>query len=299
MIYDLNPIPENSFKIKFEGSLNDINALTFLSSIKNINELLQEINLELNKKNSIENKLEIRIKALEKGSFIANIQLIETIAENLFTPEGIAYTSGVVTIMTGIFSIRKFLKSKKPSKIEQSDNKTVKITNNKGNILIIENITFDMYDKNPKINNAIGQTFSGLKQDKNISGFELKDKDNNTIFETKDFEFEELSETIEILEDDRKIISELATLNIIKVCFEPNIKWQFYYKGMKISTNILDENFYKKINEGEKFSKGDTLEVELTIKQEFDKTVNTFVNKNYDVVRIIKHIPRNEQLSLY
>lgn len=299
MIYYSLPISEDSFKIKFDGELNDINVLTFLSSIKNFNDLLQEINLELNRKNNLNTNIEVRIKALEKGSFIANIEILKTINETLFSGAGIAYVSGIVTIMSGIFGLRKFLKSKKPTKIENHDDKNIKIANNSGNVLIIENFTFDLYDKNVNIYNAISQTFSALKQDKNISGFELRDKQDKSFFETKEFEFEELSETIDIESGEKRIKSELATLNIIKVCFEKNLKWQFYYKGMKITASLLDEGFYKRINDGEQFAKGDTLEVELNIKQEFDETVNTFVNKSFEIIKIINHIPRNKQLSLY
>ena len=37
-------------------------------------------------------------------------------------------------------------------------------------------------------------------------------------------------------EGDRQIV-EAATLNIVRLSFEDNLKWDFYYRGIKISAN--------------------------------------------------------------
>ena len=56
--------------------------------------------------------------------------------------------------------------------------------------------------------------------------------------------------------------------------------------------------FYKRVDKGESFSKGDVLEVELEIKQVFESSVNTFINKSYKIKRIINHEKREEQGKL-
>ena len=60
----------------------------------------------------------------------------------------------------------------------------------------------------------------------------------------------------------------------------------------------MDPNFYKLIDKGEAFAKGDTLEVELQINQLFEESVNTFINKSYQVNRIIDHYKRAEQKKI-
>ena len=87
-------------------------------------------------------------------------------------------------------------------------------------------------------------------------------------------------------------------LNIVRLSFDKSQKWEFYYDGNKITAKINDVDFLLKIDSGETFAKGDSLEVELEILQEFDQTVNTYVNKSYKINRIIRHIPRPPQGKL-
>ena len=82
---------------------------------------------------------------------------------------------------------------------------------------------------------------------------------------------------------------------IVRLSFEDNLKWDFYYKGNKISAKIPDSNFYELIDKKEAFAKGDTLEVDLQIIQKFDESVNTLINKSYQINKIIRHLSRNEQ----
>jgi hypothetical protein len=82
------------------------------------------------------------------------------------------------------------------------------------------------------------------------------------------------------------------------VSFEENLKWDFYYRGIKISTKIADPSFYELIDKGEAFAKGDVLEVELQINQKFDESVNTFVTNSYQVNKIVRHLSRNEQQKI-
>jgi hypothetical protein len=76
------------------------------------------------------------------------------------------------------------------------------------------------------------------------------------------------------------------------------LKWDFYYRGNKISARINDPNFYELIDKGEAFAKGEILEVELQINQIFEESVNTFINKSYQINRIINHYKRDEQKKI-
>lgn len=48
----------------------------------------------------------------------------------------------------------------------------------------------------------------------------------------------------------------------------------------------------------ERFAKGDSLEVEFEITQEFYQPANTYINKGYKIIKILKHIPRPDQGNL-
>jgi small subunit ribosomal protein S13 len=66
---------------------------------------------------------------------------------------------------------------------------------------------------------------------------------------------------------------------------------------VKADTLTIDqENAIRKVIES--LSKGDGLEVSLQITQRWDDSANTYVNKSYQVIKIARHIPRNEQGKL-
>ncbi len=89
---------------------------------------------------------------------------------------------------------------------------------------------------------------------------------------------------------DESVLREAAALNIIKPSFDESLKREFYFKGNKISAKMNDLDFYKIIDQGESFAKNDMLEVELQINQKRDESGNTFVNKSYQVNKIVRHI---------
>ena len=293
----MNEITNELLKIKFSGDTHDINLLTFSKTLENINTILIEINKEQNKINGLNKSIEIRVKALSPGSFEVTIDIIQELINSLMTSENITYAAGIVTILTGIFGLRKFLRSKKPESITYIDDH-VEVKNTIGEINIIEKNIFNIYQSNTSVGEALNNTYYTLSQDPKVTSFNFLDRAERPIFQSDRSEFDAFSEVIEIKDEEKKISLELTSLSINKICFEKDYKWQFYHKGNKIQATIKDEVFFKKINEGEKFSKGDSLEVELKTIKEFSNDNNTFINKSYEVIRVIRHIPRPTQSKL-
>lgn len=293
----MNQILNDQFKIKFDGETHDINILTFSKTLENINTMIVEINKEQNKLTGLDLKVDIRIKALTPGSFNVTIDIIQEIVQNLLTNENVAYAASIVTVLSGIFGIRKFLQGKKPESISEIDNR-IQIKNNSGDVTIIERNTYHIYQSNTMVAEALNDTYSTLTHDPNVTSFNILDKTEQPIFHSERNEFESCSEIVDMKDQERKVIIELTSLSINKICFEKDYKWQFYYKGHKIQAQIKDQDFFKRINDGEKFSKGDSLEVELKINEEFSDENNTFIIKSYEVIRVINHIPRPHQNTL-
>ncbi len=288
-----NLINDNSFKLKFDGQIHQIDANVLINSLIHTTSIIQEVNKYLD----TGRKIEIKVKALEKGSFLVHIELLETALDSLrslFTKESIELTANIITILVGLIGVKKFLKGRKPKSIEQTENKT-KIANENGDILIIENSTFNIYENSSIVKDALAQNFDAINNDPSITGFEITDKDEKPIIRVEKEEFSNLSLKSDEIADDERIIKEAATLNIVRLSFEESLKWEFYYKGNKISAKIKDPNFYELINKGESFAKGDILEVELQINQKWEGSVNTFINKSYHINKIIRHILRDEQ----
>ncbi len=90
-------------------------------------------------------------------------------------------------------------------------------------------------------------------------------------------------------------IIQRASLYIIKPSFERTLKWDVVYAGDKLAMAMKDESFLNRIDKGERFGKGDILEVELQIDQVLDRNVGTYLNKSHQINKVLEHIPRPEQ----
>jgi hypothetical protein len=285
-------VKDNNFKLKFDGQLHQIDANILINSLIHTSSIIQEINRYLD----TGKKIEIKVKALEKGSFLVNIEILETTLvslQSIFTREAVDLGANIITILVGLINLKLFLKGRKPTSVEHKENK-ITITNFEGDVISIENATFNIYDNSAIVKDAIAQNFDAINNDPSITGFELTDKQERPIIRIEREDFSDLSLKSEEISDDERILTEAATLHIVRLSFEESLKWEFYYKGNKISAKIKDPNFFQLIDQGESFAKGDILEVELQINQKWDGTVDTFVNKSYQIIRIIRHILRNE-----
>ncbi len=282
----------DEFKIKFDGQLHQLDANTLISSLINISTILQEVNSELNK----DEKIEIKVKALSEGSFDVHLLVgFLPVAACLFNRDNAQLGANLIDILRALLELKKHLLGRKPKNIVEKEGDSLEITNESGNVLIVKNATFNIYEHNQPIQDAISNTFETLDNDPYIEGFELLNNKEEVIFKSERKEFEELAIKSVAVEEDRKTVIETATISIFKLVFQDRYKWEFYYKGNKISASINDDSFFTQIDKGESFAKGDKLIVEMQVNLIFDKTVNTWINHSYEINKVIKHIPRDKQ----
>ena len=284
----------NEFKIKFGVRPNEINVHTLLKSLTNISAIIDEVNNEV----GTGNKIEVKIKALEKGSFLVHIGLSE--AEiTLLSGLSIKAIETIIKVMSELFTLRKELKRGEPTQITESgDNFQIKTKS--GNTITVNKQTFNIYNINTKVNEAISDTFQTLTDDSAIKSFEIDDKKERPIFDAERKDFNDMSVRQEIDKPDKriKIEKQFATLYALKLVFDnKKRRWEFYYHGNQISAIITDVKFFKSVDKGERFGKGSSFEVELEITKQFNSSVNTYVITNYEITNVIKHIPRPDDQS--
>ncbi|MDR2651639.1 MAG: hypothetical protein LBC68_04925 [Prevotellaceae bacterium] len=287
---------DNSFKLKFDGEQHQIDANVLISSLIHTTTIIHEANKYLDSGK----KIEIKIKAPEKGSFLLDIELVETTIDaikNIFASDFVQIGAVLISTLSGLITIKQFLKSKSPKNVEKGKEKTT-ITNQNGDIIHIDNAVFNIYEKSEVVQDALAQNFEALNNDPAITAFEITNSQDKSIVRVEKKDFPDLVFKSEEIQDDERITTEAATLNIVRLSFESELKWEFYFKGNKISAKIKDLAFQELINKGERFAKGDILEVELQIIQKWDNSVNTYINKSYLVTKIIRHILRDEQQTL-
>jgi len=280
-------ITGNNFKIKFDGQAHQVDAQILISSLIHTTTVIQELNKHLDSGK----KIEIKVKALEKGSFLIHLELLETAFESLktiFTKENIIVASSLIGGLIGLIQLKKHLKGKPPKEIKNEDSRTI-IVNGDNNQISIDSNIYQIYENNTVINDALSQNFDTIDQDPAISAFEITDDKENPYVRVERSDFKDLSQKTEIIDENKKTIIENTRLHIVRLSFEEGLKWDFYYRGNKISAKIVDPNFQELIDNGESFAKGDVLEVELQINQIFESSVNTYINKSYQVNRIIQH----------
>lgn len=97
-----------------------------------------------------------------------------------------------------------------------------------------------------------------------------------------------------------RIIPETVELQILKTILERGKrKWEFMWRGIKISAPITSQNFYNEFfNHNITIAPGDSLYVKLLIKQVRDEDTGIYLNKSYEVAEVYKHNPRLKQVRL-
>jgi len=286
---------QNEFKIKFGGQLHQIDAQTFIGSLVNVSTVIEEVNQEL----ATGKKIEIKIKANEPGSFITSLELQEVVdvAQRLFTADNVHILADIIVVMGGLYKLKKHLGNKTPKSVKEEGDR-IRIENEKGVINIFDNRTYGIYNRNQIANDAISNNFSTLENDPSVENFEIIDSKNRQIFIANKEDFEGLAIKSEVADEKKRAQIVMADIVIHKIVWEEKYKWEFYYRGNKVSANIIDEDFFRRIEEGESFSKGDSLKVDLQINQIFDESVNIYVNHSYQINKVYKHIPRGKQLKI-
>ena len=290
-----NPILKQSvtytFKYGSDGDSIDLNTL-LLSQI-HFGSILNEIKNEV----AADADLSIKIKPLEKGSVPFDIILNVSWIQTLFSPEVVGYASGIVSILVGLIQLKKWTKGDKPTSIEiNGDQVTVTIGDN---VILVDRSAYKLYEENAVVNLALKKAFEAVEKDEDVNSIEIIDEKKTSLITVPREYFSGMTEDNKIFESLKKTESTPAVNLIInKVVFEKGYKWGFYMQGRKISATIDDPIFMERVKNGEKFGQGDILEVELEIEKVFDKSLNTYIEKEFKVKRVIQHKPRSEQGTL-
>jgi hypothetical protein len=250
-----------------------------------------------------EKNIVIQLNKIEKSSFELHL-IFELLEEALplfpviFEPRNYESIRSIFEILTDLYNLRNLLKGEKPQNIQNVEN-GVMVNGDVGN-LTVNNINYNMYTENQKVNKEMIEHFRKLNDDNNINGVNISEMDKKYIDVVRD-DFENFTNENKSLQEDSRIQEVDDTkLIIAKVPFDKKHlwKWYFIYQGNIISARITDVSFNEKMDIGESFSMGDCLKVKLLITQAFDRNLDTYVNKNYEITEVYKHIRRGEQSNL-
>ncbi|ODU93976.1 MAG: hypothetical protein ABT18_06445 [Rhodanobacter sp. SCN 66-43] len=97
-----------------------------------------------------------------------------------------------------------------------------------------------------------------------------------------------------------RVVTEIADLQIVKAILDKSKrKWEFMWRGFKISAPVIDDQFYKDFfAHNITIAPGDVLNVTLHILQQRDEDTGIYRNVGYEVVTVHSHTPRVTQMRL-
>lgn len=287
-----------SMQIKFDGNTHQIDANTLINYLIHYNAVVSVANQVLGQG---EKEVAVKVNALEKGSFIIDLSLCEETLKTLFSRENIDYLAGLVTVVGGIWAAYKYFKGHPAKKNEEINkfNATFNDSSHNTNITI-NNTIINVYNQRD-VREAINKSIETADQDENVDGVRIVSDETKDIVidrsEFSDLEYdgfdqeEEMPQTIEETVD--------ATLTIISLNFEKSYRWQFMYNGFKISMVVKDDALMKRIDEGDRFGKGDSIKVKMLIVKEYNKSYHAYENKRYKIIEFYDHVIPPKQGELF
>ena len=285
----------DGFVIHFDTEGERINAYTLASTLVGIADAAKAANSNIN----FGYDIEIVVEAIGPGSFRAMLRAIYKQSGNLFSGDSLR------TIVLGLittFIYEKAFSVDHQIKIEVSTNEVV-IENGKDKVIIPRNV-YDatrLAEKNPQFARAMGKTFESIAADDNVKGLGFVPKMDSPPPEVviPQKTMREL-EVVVANDPETRVVQEQCDLQIVKAILERSSrKWEFMWRGVKISAPVLDAKFYEQFFAHDiTIAPGDELSVRLAIKQSREPRTGIYTNVGYEVLEVYKHVKGMQQAKL-
>ena len=238
----------------------------------------------------------LKVNALKQGSFVVDVSVAQNIVEQLFSKDVVEYVAALCGVVGGVYQLYKHFKGR-PVKTKEEKKNADTILKLGDNV----NITINTYNQQI-VRQAVSKSMETANDDPSVEGFTVKGDGGEKCAEFERKEFEDYIydgfDTEDAVPDER-IEEEITTLVIVGLNFERGSRWQFMYNGFKISMIVKDDALMQKIDEGERFGKGDAIKVKLRRVQRYNKEYRAYENKSYRIVEFIEHIIPQKTLNLF
>ena len=236
-------------------------------------------------------KIETKIKSVSPtGSFevVFALSNVIGITQTLLMPNT---PDNIWDLLKDCIVAWKFLKGFPPIN-RKTEGNNVTIKNNYGNVNIFNQCVFNAATHS-KAGTSAEKVFKNPMERGNISEIAIETNNDNIIIPRKDRGcFKDISSISDKTEKPMECI-----LTIESVRFSEEKKWYFSHEKNKLYAAIEDKKFWEKIDNGEPFSKGDALNVDLCVTQ---GTKDGKPVIEYKIVKVKDHFrnKKGRQLSL-
>lgn len=282
-------------QLELQGQTHSIDANTLVNMLVHYQAIVTEANKQLS---GGSREVTLKVNALKQGSFIIDISVVQNIVSQLFSSDTVSYVADLCGAVGGIYALYHKFKGK-PIKTDKEKEEAVSIKLEDNTNININ--TINIYNQ-PLVRQAVSKSMETANEDPSVEGFTIKGDKGNTCakFERKDFK-DYIYDGFDTEDNipNEKIIDEDTTLVIVGLNFEPGARWQFMYNGFKISMIVKDDALMQKINEGERFGKGDAIKVKLRRIQRYNKDYRTYENKSYKIIEFYEHVIPQKPLDMF
>lgn len=284
-----------AMNIKFEGQEHQIDANTLITALIHYQTVINESNKELSGGSK---NIELKVNAFSKGSFVIDVSVVESFVKGIFSSDSISYLANLSAVVAGVYATYKAFKGRP---IKTKDEEKAIAINIEDKRIIINKTIVNVYNQ-PVIREAISKTIESANEEPNVEGFSVGCDDGNISTTFKKEEFKDYIYTDFDKEENmpnEKVEEVDAILTIIALNFESGSRWQFIYNGFKIPMIVKDDALMKKIDEGERFGKGDAIKVKMRIMKRYNPQYKTYENKSYKIVEFYEHIVAPKQSDIF
>ena len=284
-----------SIILHFGKRPHELDARTLIGSLGSMENALRAIATDTPPSAS----LRIKVRTFQSGSFEIPVEIVEIMGAGalaLTSPDWPGAKESI-KVLVDLIKVSLAARGKEPIEKSRSGNTvTIKGSNNVN--VTVDQKTLNIYLSGSEAVEALKSTFQAIESDREVKSFTILDKKRKPLIKVTRRSFPYVSrQKIERKAEQQKT-SERVTLTVFKVVFDDGYKWEFYYRGIKISAQLLDGKFLKQVRAGMRFGRGDALEVDLEIVKVFDDTVQLFGNKAYYIRTVHRVLPRNSQPEL-
>ncbi len=299
---------EANLTLVFDGPAvenGEIDVQELAPALLAMGELIQSANHEINGDRA---QISVKVRATAEGSFEVDLSLLQSLMENtkaLFDfaadhKDGIAAANDLADLLFkvvggtlatggGLFAVIKFLRGRKPDKIEEKGGDVhihigdTYFVTNKQTIQLAESIT---------VREQAKKAIASLSED-GIDKIKVKRSEHTDLEVTKgEVGYFEYEQTEEELADETRTM----TLQIINLSFKEDNKWRVTDGGDPFNATIEDTDFLNQIANNEiAFSRGDYL---VCIVREKQFSTAKGLKKERSIIEVQDHRPAAQQLRL-
>ncbi len=290
---------EDSVRVKFDGEISGVDINTFTRVLLDYSTVVRESAQEIDQSA----RLSVEITGAEAGCLEAYLQLVPAIGKGLidFAKAVAPELPDIIETASELYRLMKEISKGGGMESASLDGNTVKIIAHDGNVISVNQSTYNLYLGDGEAPTAVRRTFETLSNEKGISMISIgpRSEPNDTV-SIPASEFEAMAKTPSASCERREGVLAKQTLTIVRAMFvnSKRRKWLFRWKGNEISAPITDDTFFERFPDLS-FRLGDALVADLRVVQRLDNETKLYLNDSYEVVRVHSKVetPSTEQLD--